>query len=145
MRKGKPFECSGKRLIPWFGKRTVCVEGSPRSFQLSERVAQAGLGYRVQPGTDSRLSGVRRHRHEISWGIQMVATPMIGNNENKEKNSQQPNLDLKVYVGGRLPQGIARPPFPLCSTLTQSPTNMKSPYQAGFKKKLLRAIENTEN
>lgn len=134
MSKGKPFECSGKRRVPWFGKRTDCVEGSPRSFQLSERVAQAGLGYRVQPGTDRRLSGVRKHRHEISWGIQMMATPILGNNENKETKSQQPNLGLKGYVGGRFPQGIARPHFPLRSTLTESPTNMKRPCQAGFKK-----------
>ena len=95
MRNGKPFECSGKRAIPWFGKRTGFGECSPRSFQLSERKAQAGLGYRVEPGTDRRLSGVQRHRHEISWGIQRVATSLIGKNEIKETKSQQPRLGSK--------------------------------------------------
>lgn len=134
MRNGKQFECSGKRLAPWFGKRTVFGECSPRSFQLSEREAQAGLGYRVEPGTDRRLSGVQRHRHEISWDIQMVATSLVGENEKAETKSQQPNLGLKGYVGGRFPQGIARPHSPLRSTLTESPTNMKRLCQAWFKK-----------
>ena len=134
MRNGKPFECSGKRLVPWFGKRTVCVEGSPRSFQLSERKAQAGLGYRVKPGTDRRLFGVQRQEQNKSWSIQIMAIALIGKNETKETKRKQPNLGLKLYVGGRFPQGIARPPFPLCSTLTESPTNMKRPYQAGLKK-----------
>lgn len=145
MRNGKPFECSGKRRVPWFGKRTVRVEGFPRSFQLSERKAQAGLGYRVHPGTDRRLSGVQKHRHEKSWGIQMNITSSNGKNEKGKTKSQQPNLGLKGYVGGRFPQGIARPHFPLRSTLTESPTNNEAPLPGWVQKKLLRAIENTEN